>query len=252
MAIPFRPLTLRLALASTAVALAAVPFTFLLWAAVAHWGPMHRLDDDATRALNGYALDHRALVRPLQATSYVFHAWVFRLAIVALAGRLLHRGAKRLALWAVTTITVAGLLGLLLKVVVDRPRPSLPQPIAHAPGGSFPSGHAMTAAVGTAVIVLILLPVLRGAWKAAAWTLAALVTVASGLCRVALGVHYLSDVLAGWILGAAVVIATVAAFETWRRAEHRPPAHPAEDGVEPEAADRIAPSHRTTGAPGNG
>jgi membrane-associated phospholipid phosphatase len=119
-------------------------------------------------------------------------------------------------------------------VLIERPRPSLPSAIAHAPGGSFPSGHALTAVVGTATIVLILLPALHGAWRVVAWAVAALVSALSGACRVLLGVHYVSDVVAGWILGAAIVLGTAAAFETWRRDEGRPPSDPAREGTEPE------------------
>jgi membrane-associated phospholipid phosphatase len=142
----------------------------------------------------------------------------------------------------VVTLLVGGLLGLLFKIVVNRPRPELESPIAHAPGGSFPSGHAMTAALGCLMIVLILLPVLSAAWRAAAWAAAAVVTVAAGFCRVALGVHYVSDVLAGWVFGIAIVVATTTAFETWRRSEGRTPATPALEGIEPEAAPEIAPA----------
>jgi undecaprenyl-diphosphatase len=228
-------LSLRLALAALAVFLVLVPFTALLALVDTKWGPLARLDDRTTRDLNGYVLDHRQFVHPLQATSYIFHAWVFRGIALALAAWAFRRGARRMALWAVVTITVAGLLDVAVKAVVNRPRPKLPSPIAHFPGGSFPSGHAMTAVVGTAVIVLMILPVLTAAWRIVAWTLAALISLASGLCRVALGVHYLSDVVAGWVLGAAVVAATVAAFETWRRDKSRPPVDPVREGLEPEA-----------------
>jgi membrane-associated phospholipid phosphatase len=231
---------LRLAVASLAVFLLAVPFAGLLALVDTHWRPLERLDMDTTKTLNHYVLDHRVLVHPLQATSYIFHAWVFRSLIAILVAWLIFRGARRLAVWAATTIVVGGLIGLVTKMVIDRPRPELEAPIAHAPGGSFPSGHAMTAAVGSAVIVLALLPVLRGAWRVVAWAAAIVVTLASGLCRVALGVHYVSDVLAGWVLGVAVVAATAAAFEMWRRDAGRPPIHPAGEGVEPEAAPRIS------------
>jgi len=232
-------LSLRLLLAALAIFLVLVPFTVLLALVDTKWGPLARLDDHTTRSVNGYVLRHRQFVHPLQATSYIFHAWVFRGAAVVLAAWAFWRGARRMALWAVVTITVAGLLDATVKAVVNRPRPKLPSPIAHFPGGSFPSGHAMTAVVGTAVIVLMILPLLSKVWRVVAWTLAALISLASGLCRVALGVHYISDVVAGWVLGAAIVLATVAAFETWRRDEGRPPVDPATEGIEPEAAPSL-------------
>jgi membrane-associated phospholipid phosphatase len=233
-------LGLRLALASLAVFLVAVPFTGLAALVDTRWGPLRRLDEHTTRQANSWVLHHHGLISPLRATSFVFHAWVFRIVVTGLAVWLLLQGARRLAAWALTTLVVAGCLDALLKVVIDRPRPALPSAIAHAPGGSFPSGHALTAVVGTATIVLILLPLLHGAWRAVAWIMAALVSLLSGTCRVLLGVHYVSDVLAGWALGAAIVLGAAAAFETWRRGEGRRPAHPAREGAEPEAAAEIA------------
>ncbi|HEY7486188.1 MAG TPA: phosphatase PAP2 family protein [Streptosporangiaceae bacterium] len=241
---------LRLAVASLAVFLLAVPFTGLLALVDTHWRPLEKVDEGATKSLNHYVLDHRVFVHPLQATSYIFHAWVFRSIVVALIVWLVLRGARRLAAWAAITLVVGGVLDLVLKVVIDRPRPDLEAPIAHAPGGSFPSGHALTAAVGSAVIVMVLLPVLRAGWRVVAWVVAAVVTLVAGVCRIALGVHFVSDVLAGWVLGIAVVAATAAAFETWRRDEGRPPVQPVTEGLEPEAAPQISatgspdPAHR--------
>jgi undecaprenyl-diphosphatase len=51
---------------------------------------------------------------------------------------------------------------------------------------------------------------------------------------VALGVHYLSDVLAGWVLGLAWLAATTAAFQAWRRELGGRPVAPASEGLEPE------------------
>ncbi|MGH3378533.1 MAG: phosphatase PAP2 family protein [Actinoallomurus sp.] len=233
-------LSLRLVLACLAVFIVTVPFTGLAALVDTKWGPLRRLDEHATLRANAWVLHHHGLVDPLRATSYLFHAWVFRVIVVALAGWLFYQGARRLAAWALTTLVAAGVLDVLLKVLIDRPRPSLPSAIAHAPGGSFPSGHALTAVVGTSTIVLILLPVLHGAWRVVAWAAATLISALSGACRVLLGVHYVSDVIAGWILGAAIVLGTVAAFETWRRDEGRPPTTPAREGTEPEAAPEIA------------
>jgi undecaprenyl-diphosphatase len=231
-------LGIRLLVASLAAFLLSGLFAGLLALVDTQWQPLEDLDEDTTKTLNEYVLDHRVWVRPLQATSYIFHAWVFRFIVAVLVVWLFYRGARRLAAWAVTTIVVGGLIGVVLKVVVNRPRPELESPISDAPGGSFPSGHAMTAAVGSAVIVLLLLPLLKAGWRAAAWAVAAIVTLASGFCRIALGVHFVSDVLAGWILGIAVVAATAAAFEMWRRDAGRPPVHPLTDGLAPEATTK--------------
>lgn len=239
-------LGLRLTLAGLAIFLVTVPFAGVLALVDVGWGPLRSLDEGATKSLNAYALEHRTLIRPLQATSYIFHAWVFRVVVIALAAWLFIRKARWLATWAVTTLALGGVLGLVLKVLVDRPRPRLPAPIAHAPGGSFPSGHALTAALGCGLIVLILLPLLRSAWRVVAWVLAGLVTLAAGCCRVALGVHYVSDVVAGWALGAAVVIATTAAFEIWRRERGRPAIAPARDGVGPEELATAMPGGSST------
>jgi undecaprenyl-diphosphatase len=62
-----------------------------------------------------------------------------------------------------------------------------------------------------------------------------------GLARIGLGVHYLSDVLAGYVLGAAWVAAMTAAFSAWRRERGRPPVDPKE-GLAPEDAERLKAS----------
>ncbi|MCW2947415.1 MAG: phosphoesterase [Actinoallomurus sp.] len=235
-------LGLRMTLACSAVLIVAVPFAGLLALVDTRWAPLRHLDDVTTRSIHSYLQHHRVLVPPLRATSYIFHPWVFRVLVAGLAVWLFYRGARRLAAWAVTNLVASGILEGGLKALVNRPRPALSSPIAHAPGGSFPSGHALTAVVGSATIVLILLPVLRGAWRAVAWAAATVVSVLLGACRVALGVHYVSDVVAGWILGAAIVLATTAAFETWRRDEGRRPVAPIRQGTQPEAAPRISGS----------
>jgi hypothetical protein len=73
---------------------------------------------------------------------------------------------------------------------------------------------------------------LRGAWRVVAIASAVAYVLAVGFARVGLGVHYVSDVLAGYALGAAWVAAMVAAFNVWREERGRPPADPAE-GLEP-------------------
>jgi len=86
--------------------------------------------------------------------------------------------------------------------------------------------------VAASVLLLVFLPLLRGAWRWVAVGAAVVFVLAIGFARVTLGVHYVSDVLAGYVLGAAWVAAMIAAFNAWRRERGRPAADPAR-GLEP-------------------
>ena len=71
-----------------------------------------------------------------------------------------------------------------------------------AGGPSFPSGHTLVVTVWVGVVLLVLLPVVPSRAPAAAViAIGVLLVVVVGLTRLALGVHFVSDVLAGWLLG---------------------------------------------------
>jgi membrane-associated phospholipid phosphatase len=158
----------------------------------------------------------------------------------AVVAWLLWRRLPRLALFVVVTTQGSSLLNGLVKLAVDRARPVLPDPVAHASGLSFPSGHAQSAMVSYSVLLLVFLPVLRGAWRGVAVSVAVAMVAAIGFSRLALGVHYVSDVLAGYVLGAAWVAAMTASFSAWRRESGRPGVDAAQ-GLEPEQAERLTP-----------
>jgi undecaprenyl-diphosphatase len=94
-------------------------------------------------------------------------------------------------------------LNVLVKSLVDRPRPVLGDPVQHVGGLSFPSEHAQTAVVAAGVVLLVVGPALgeRGRRLLAGACLAGVLTI--GFSRVALGAHYPSDILGGYLLGAA-------------------------------------------------
>ncbi|MGC4747808.1 phosphatase PAP2 family protein [Micromonospora sp. DT201] len=232
---PDHSLGLRLTLAATAAFLVLVPFALLALLVLGAWAPLHRLDMAVTDALHGYAVHHPAWVVLMRIWSDVFAPLPLRAVALLLVIWLLRRGARRLALWATTTMVVGGLFGPLLKLLVGRDRPDLLDPVARAAGYSFPSGHALNATLAAGVLLLVLLPYTgRGVARVALWVTAVLLTVVTGLSRVALGVHFTSDVLGGWLLGVAVIAATTAAFTSWRAHVGLRPVQPARDGVAPE------------------
>ena len=201
----------------------AVPFTLLMLLVQSEWEPLEQLDRSVADSLNSVARGDGALVRRAGRRGD-------RLRPVGLPGSssspsavwLWRRGAQRLAAWAVVTMAVGGVLGVVLKLLVDRARPAFPEPVAHASGYSFPSGHALNSMLGVGVLILVFLPVLRGPAGCSPTSLGAAVVLLTGFDRVALGVHYVSDVLAGWVVALAVLAGTATAFEVWRREQGQP------------------------------
>jgi membrane-associated phospholipid phosphatase len=139
----------------------------------------------------------------------------------------------RLALFVVITGAGSSLLNTVVKSSVHRLRPVLTDPVAREPGLSFPSGHAQAAMVGYGVLLLVFLPILHGVWRTVAVATAVFMVLAIGFSRIALGVHYLSDVIGGFILGAAWVAAMAAAFNAIRVDRGLRAASPGE-GLEPD------------------
>ncbi|MDQ1620572.1 MAG: hypothetical protein QOE19_3141 [Actinomycetota bacterium] len=235
---PRRGLAGRLALGGLGAALVAVPFTLLAVLVLDKWEPLARLDADVANSFHEFVRSHSWMVTTFKVLAIVFDPWVFRIVVVVSAIWLWRRNAKRLALWAVVTTAIGGLLGVVLKLVVTRTRPSFDDPVARASGYSFPSGHALNSFLCVAVLILVVLPALTRGGRVLAYTVGAAVVLLTGVDRVALGVHYVSDVVAGWIAALACIVGTAGAFEIWRREHGQRPSDPSE-GVDPEAADEI-------------
>lgn len=126
-----------------------------------------------------------------------------------------HRELATRCLWAFITMMVAWNLQLVLKEVVQRARPVVSDPVSHAPGYSFPSGHVANAAAIAAVLTILLWPVLSA--NARRWLVAGLTAyvVITALDRVFLGVHYPSDVLAGVLFGIGLGTASYVGYLGW-------------------------------------
>lgn len=201
---------LRAGVAAAASVVLLVPFGLLAAWVAGRWGPLHDFDATVTDTLHDWALRHPAMVDAMSVWTNVFSPTALRVAALILVIWLFRRQARRAAWWVIVTMTAGGAVNALLKLLIGRDRPSLLDPVAEAAGYAFPSGHAANAAVAAAVFLLIFLPFRRA--RAALWTAAVVVPVLTGLTRIGLGVHWTSDVVAGWLLGLAVVAATTIAF----------------------------------------
>ncbi len=182
--------------------------------------------------------------------STIGSALVYFPLFAAVAAWLAWRRLPRLALFVVVTVAGSALLNVLVKLIVHRARPVVADPVAHAAGMSFPSGHAQSAVVAWACPAARLpAGASRPRWRVPAVATAVAMMLAIGFARVALGVHFVSDVLAVTALGAAWVAAMIAAFNAWRRERGRAPAAPAPP-LEPGHAPRLgvdAPLRRDPG-----
>jgi undecaprenyl-diphosphatase len=139
--------------------------------------------------------------------------------VLIAAASLAFYGRTRSAVVLLVTVVLAELSNDLLKLVFDRPRPDLVAHGSYVYSHSFPSGHSMLSATVflTTAAILSSLERKRRA-KAFVFTLALLLTGAIGVSRVYLGVHWPSDVLAGWTLGAGWALVARVALGLWRGA----------------------------------
>ncbi|MGI5152576.1 phosphatase PAP2 family protein [Plantactinospora sp. CA-294935] len=218
-----------------------VGFGVLLLLVRFHWEPLHRADHETAAWFNGVVSANDGLVTVLRAVSSLggrpIMLWLVTIAVVGL----LIRRQGRLAVYLIVTGLGALLLDPSLKELVGRLRPAVDIPVASAPGNSFPSGHALGSMVAYGALLLVFLPAMRRGWRRVATGVVIAVVVAVGVTRVALGVHYVSDVLAGWLLGLAWLGVTAYAFRLWRRERGRP-VRPLAEGLEPEAGREISPA----------
>jgi len=117
------------------------------------------------------------------------------------------------AAFVLLTVSLGSLLGSVVQLLVQRGRPAQVALIALPRTFSFPSGHALGSFLYFGCLSFIVLgEVRRPALRYGLVTLFALITVAVGLSRVYLGVHYLGDVIAAWLLGGAILVVAILGY----------------------------------------
>ncbi len=176
------------------------------------FGPQRTLDAEASEAL--YAGDDRSrgldvLLEVLTAPGLSLVRYVLAVPVLIW---LVRRRAWRTVLWVVAAAVLVAPVTSTLKDFFGRVRPAFEDGGARYDTLSFPSGHssgiATLVTVGLVLAWPLLAPPARRLWTA----LGGLLVLLVGLTRMWLGVHYLSDVLAGWALGVGWTLLTAVAL----------------------------------------
>ena len=162
---------------------------------------------------------------------------VLTLLTVAIVGYLLFERKRHMALFLAITVGGGILVSSLLKYSFSRPRPDLVPHGSYVYTSSFPSGHSMMATITYLTLAAVLARAhRRRRVKIYLIAFGIFLTIAVGVSRVYLGVHWPTDVLAGWTAG------TVWAISCWliarwlqRRGQIEPPGMESEADSEEEA-----------------
>jgi len=215
------------------VASAAVLVYAVMWVGYCqHWSWLHRADWCLLNAAHDIAVKHPVWVGFWDVVSFALGPVPLRvLGTVAAVAALMKRDV-RAALVLLACAPLSGLVTSAAKGLVNRPRPSTM--LVAAPSSSFPSGHALEGTSALLALLVFLLPMLSRAMGRVAMGLAALSLLLVGISRVALNVHYPSDVLAGWSLGYLYFLLCLLVFRPWPGA----PADPA-PGVTTQLPNRV-------------
>ena len=228
---------LRVTLFALATLVVLGPFIYLLLQVTSN-GPLTRTDTEVAESLHSVAQETPPIIVVAMIISFLgVPAW-FYVIIGSAAIYFWRKDRRRIAIYLVVTNLVGGALDTIVKLSVNRPRPDLPNPSVEALGKSFPSGHTMAATVGYGTLLLVFMPLIPRRWRVPAVVAYFVWVSLTALSRMSLGVHYVSDVLGGFVLGLAWLLAGTAAFSIWRREEGRKPVEVLE-GADPEVKRAI-------------
>jgi YegS/Rv2252/BmrU family lipid kinase len=183
-----------------------------------------RYDGMVGREPEAWTFSQPYVVDFLLVVAHVFDTLALTVATALTVLGLLLRKHRRAAAWVVTVMAGASLTTYLLKRFFQRDRPVWEDPVTTISGYAFPSGHSsgIASAAGVAIVLALLL-VRRRATRRLVVGVAAFLVLLVGADRIMLGVHNLSDVVAGYSVGALWVLTGLLLFDPSPRRRNRQP-----------------------------
>ena len=198
---------LELAILAAALAITTCGLVFVQLADAVVAGQTQQIDESILKSLRqpdnpSIPIGPRWLrIAALDITS-LGSAVVITLTVLAVIGYMLLHGMYRTAAFVAAASAGGWLLNFALKGLIERPRPDIVPHLHEVNSLSFPSGHAMTSAAVYLTLGALVMDMTRTRLgKIYCMVVAMLATMLVGASRVYLGVHYPTDVLAGWLMG---------------------------------------------------
>lgn len=138
------------------------------------------------------------------------------LALVAAGWLWIRQGRRRDALVVAVVTAGAGLLVAVFKPIVGRVRPPEEFRLVTETNQSFPSGHALASIAVLGVLAAVFLAPVSARWpRRAGYVVIGLFVVAIGASRLYLGVHWVTDIVGGWLVGAGWLLLCLTAWQWW-------------------------------------
>ena len=167
-------------------------------------------------------MDHHRNPLLTQAATVLAHLGsptvVVGIALVGAVAGLIWRKIRGAAWTLPIAVIGAGIIIQSVKMLVQRPRPTLYTPLLHEGGFSFPSGHSLIAMVVYGLLGYFALSLVKNqAGRLAVRLVTVLLVFSIGLSRVYVQVHYPTDVLAGWTAGIPWLVACLGLHEVLAR-----------------------------------
>jgi membrane-associated phospholipid phosphatase len=189
--------------------------TVALIATLVHigWASLEDLDRDFGTPAEVWSVHHAVAVTVLLAIELMFGTIGTVLYTLVLVGVLWLAGRPKAIVWTVAVMVGTSATTTAMKLLFRRQRPQWDDSIHTLTSFSFPSGHASGVASGMGVVVVLTaLYVRRTALRRAVFTASAALVVLVGADRILLGVHNLSDVIAGYAVAGFWIFAMLALY----------------------------------------